>query len=82
MKWLHIFWVYLNWLEFTTFIVLPIAVLLLTLVYIYFNLRLIRLSMEAEMDELSFMTSLTNKLENYEASNLMNNELNIINNEI
>jgi len=63
MNWIHLFWHYLNWLEFITFILIPVAIVLLTLVYLYFNLRLIRLSMDSEIDELAFMSSISDTIE-------------------
>lgn len=45
MRSLYFFWYYLNWLEFVTYIIIPTSIVLVILVYIYFNLKVFRLSM-------------------------------------
>lgn len=42
MRSLYFFWYYLNWLEFVTYVLIPTAIVLVILVYIYFNLSLFR----------------------------------------
>ncbi len=42
MRSLYFFWYHLNWLEFVTYVVIPTAIVLVILVYIYFNLSLFR----------------------------------------
>ncbi len=50
MKNLYFFWFYLNWLEFVTYVIIPSSILLVILVYIYFNLKVFRLSMHLNDD--------------------------------
>lgn len=52
-----IFWHTFNWLEFVTFIIIPWSIISIVLTYIFFNYRLIRISLESneqlleELDE-------------------------------
>jgi hypothetical protein len=46
----YVFWSTLNGLEFITYVLIPSAMLLIILVYIYFNARLIRLSIELNQE--------------------------------
>lgn len=62
MKGLYFFWYYLNWLEFVTYVIIPSAILLVTLVYIYFNLKIFRLSMN--LNDISKQKILTEIFEN------------------
>lgn len=50
MRSLYFFWYHLNWLEFVTYVLIPTAIVLVILVYIYFNLRVFRLSMHLNDD--------------------------------
>lgn len=50
MRTLYFFWYHLNWLEFVTYIIIPASIILVILVYIYFNLKVFRLSMRLTDD--------------------------------
>ena len=48
-----IFWNHFNWLEFVTYILIPTAMVLVILVYIYFNIRLFKLTFDFDIDLVS-----------------------------
>ena len=47
------FWSDLNWLEFVTYIIIPSSMLLIILIYLYFNIRLLRLSFDFDLSILA-----------------------------
>ncbi len=49
MDTIYILWYQLNWLEFVTFAILPIAVVVLSLVYLLFNIRLLKFSFDFDI---------------------------------
>ncbi len=50
MRTLYFFWYQLNWLEFVTYIVIPTSIVLMVLVYVYFNISLLRKSSKLTLD--------------------------------
>ena len=50
MKSLYFFWYYLNWLEFVTYVLIPSAMILVILTYIFFNIELLRFALNLELD--------------------------------
>ena len=50
MKSLYFFWYYLNGLEFVTYILIPVAIVLVILVYLYFNADIIRSTIGFDLD--------------------------------
>lgn len=70
MKNFVVFGYTLNWLEFVTYIIIPSSIILVILVYIFFNIRLIRLTMESNIEFLDDIESQCNdklKSINFEA---------------
>ena len=61
MKNLYFLWYELNWLEFITYVLIPNSIILVILVYIYFNISLIKISFDFD---LSFLTILDKNYEN------------------
>lgn len=47
---IYIFWTHFNWLEFVTYILIPTAIILVILLYIYFNIRLFKLTFDFDID--------------------------------
>lgn len=47
MRTIYFFWYTLDWLEFFTYVLIPASIILVILVYIYFNLRLLRFSVNS-----------------------------------
>ncbi len=50
MKTLYFLWYQLNWLEFVTYVIIPSSIILVILVYIFFNLKVFRLSLNLNDD--------------------------------
>lgn len=50
MNSLYFFWTQLNWLEFVTYVLIPTAMVLVILTYIYFNIELLKLSFNFEIE--------------------------------
>lgn len=50
MKTIYLFWTQFNWLEFVTYILIPTSIVLIILVYLYFNIKLLKLSLDFEID--------------------------------
>ena len=50
MKSLYFLWYYLNWLELVTYVLIPTAMVLIILTYIFFNIELIRLTFNFDVD--------------------------------
>ena len=53
MRNIYVFWSDLNWLEFVTYIIIPSSMLLVILIYLYFNIRLLRLSFDFDLSILA-----------------------------
>jgi hypothetical protein len=59
MNHLFFIWFNFNWLEFVTYVIIPVAMLVYILLYIYFNIRLIRISLYSDIWELKEITKLS-----------------------
>lgn len=51
MRTIYFFWYNLNWLEYVTYVIIPSSIVLVILVFIYFNLRLLRTSLNVSQDD-------------------------------
>ncbi len=51
MRTIYFFGYYLNWLEFVTYVIIPLAILSMILVYIYFNINIIIASFKFSWDD-------------------------------
>lgn len=49
MNTIYLFWSEFNWLEFVTYILIPTSITLVLLVYLYYNIQLLKLSFDFEM---------------------------------
>ena len=61
MKNLYFLWYYLNWLEFVTYILIPSAIILIILVYIFFNIKILKLSYNFDIDFLDSLDKMNEK---------------------
>lgn len=73
MKTFNILWINLNWIEFVAYIIIPSSIIITILLYVFFNLREIRLTLEME-DSSDLIDKLDKELEskNKEVKNNMN----------
>ncbi len=55
MRSLYFFWIQLNWLEFVVYILFPVSILAIILVYIYFNIQYMKLSYDVDLKILKFL---------------------------
>lgn len=51
MRTIYFLWYNLNWLEYVTYVIIPSSIVLVILVFIYFNLRLLRTSLNVSQDD-------------------------------
>ena len=50
MRNIYVFWVELNWLEFVTYVLVPTSMTLVILIYLYFNISLLKLSFDFDIN--------------------------------
>ena len=50
MRTIYLFWLQYNWLEFITYILIPTSIVLIILVYLFFNIELLKVSLNLEFD--------------------------------
>lgn len=50
MEFIYIFWYKLNGLEFSTYIIIPSAIICMILLYIYFNFKILIIAWELNND--------------------------------
>lgn len=55
MRTLYFFWYHLNWLEFVTYVIIPSSIIIVILLYIFFNLKILRASMKISSEEKSIL---------------------------
>lgn len=60
MRYFYVFWNTINWLEFVTYIIIPTAIITIILTYIFFNLRLIKMSIEDNAELLNNIEDMLN----------------------
>ena len=53
MRNIYVFWAEFNGLEFVTYILIPSSILLVVLIYLYFNIRLLKLSFDFDISVLA-----------------------------
>jgi hypothetical protein len=58
MKIIYFLWYQFNWLEFVTYILIPTSIILVLLTYILFNIKLLKLSFDFDIE---FLTDLDKK---------------------
>lgn len=57
---IYVFWTPMNWLEFVTYVIIPSAIVLVILLYIFFNIRLLKLSFDYDLSLLPELDKLNN----------------------
>lgn len=57
----NIFWIYFNWLELVTYVLIPTAMVLIILLYIVANIKLIELSFGWDYSVLEKLDSFSNE---------------------